>query len=340
MKKTWRVIFISLTLLYITSLFFFSCSSGGAVKAEEYYALGMAFYDLGKFEEAEKWLNRASAAKRTMTASDYQRGRIAYKTGRYADAAECFERVIAKDPNNVMALKAAAYSRIKNGDLKKAEALYNRVLALVPESADDGFNYALVLYGLEKYESSENTLKKYPQALENNPTSLLLLARAQKAQKKVEAVDTYAKWAEANTGTANPQGLYEYALVLESAELYARALEQYKAAIDALDADTDDLKKSQLMFEHARLLLTADPENNEGIPELNAAVAEGFSDSAALDDLLRDDRVAHENRDEIRIILNKLLTDKNNKDNEIIANNEINTINENIEINEDIESDD
>ncbi|MDR2363935.1 MAG: tetratricopeptide repeat protein, partial [Spirochaetaceae bacterium] len=35
-----------------------SCATWGA-SAEEYYSLGMAYFELGKFEEAEKWLNRA-----------------------------------------------------------------------------------------------------------------------------------------------------------------------------------------------------------------------------------------------------------------------------------------
>ena len=298
---------IFLPLFFAAGLFLFSCSSGGAVKAEEYYSIGMAYYEMGKFEEAEKWLNRASSVNKTMTASSYQLGRIAFEAGRYEDAARHFERVLVKDPENVMALKAAAYSRIKNGDLQKAEALYNRVLALVPESADDGFNYALVLYGMEKYESCENTLNKYPYALEGNPASILLLARAQKAQDKIEAADTYAKWLTVNTGTPHPQGLYEYAQVLESGGLYARALEQYKAAADALTEDTEDLKKSTLIFERARLLLTVDAENREGIAELNASVAAGFSDTAAIDELQRDERVSKENRDEIRKILNNII---------------------------------
>lgn len=290
----------------IASLFLFSsCASRGAARAEEYFSIGMAYYDLGKYTEAEKWLNLAMTADKTMVASEYNLGRIAFETGRYGEAARNFERILEKDPNNVMALKAAAYARIKNGDLEKAGALYNRVLALVPESADDGFNYALVLYGLKKYEDCEAVLNKYPYALEENSASLLLLARAQKAQNKVEALDSYAKWLKTNTGTASPQGLYEYAQALESAGLYARALEEYKAAITALTQDTADLKKSHIRFEEARLLLAADPENSEGIKELTTAVSEGFSDTAALTALLSDERITPANKEEIQKIVNQ-----------------------------------
>jgi tetratricopeptide (TPR) repeat protein len=283
---------------------FVSCTSQAVrtAQAEEYFSIGMAYYELGKFNEAEVWFNRARASDKTMVASDYNLGRIAFETRRYADAAKYFESVLALDNENVMALKAAAYSRIKNGDLEKAEALYDQVLTLVPESADDGFNYALVLYGLEKYEDCEEVLSRYPFSLEEKPSSILLFARAQKAQNKVEAVDSYAKWLIIHTGAVNPQGLYEYGQVLEEAGLYARAIEQYRDAIKALTKDTEDLKKANLMFEEARLLLTADPENEEGLTAFRNAVDEGFSNTETFEELLLDSRISNDRKTELRKI--------------------------------------
>lgn len=286
----------------------FSCASRKAVQAEEYFSIGMAYFDMGKYVEAEQWLNRAKSADKTMTASEYNLGRIAFETGRYEDAARHFEGILSKDPNNVMALKAAAFSRIKNGNLEQAEALYDRVLALVPENNDEGFNYALVLYSLEKYEKCEEVLNKYPYALEENASSLLLLARAQKAQNKIEAADSYDKWVL--SGKTSSQGFYEYAQILESASLYARALEQYENAIKALDQDTEELKKSKLMFEAARLLLIADPENAKGLEELNNSITEGFTDRDAIENLYLDERITQYNREEIKKILDSPLEQK------------------------------
>jgi tetratricopeptide (TPR) repeat protein len=259
----------------------------------------MAYYELGKFAEAEKWLNRARSINRTMVASEYNLGRIAFETGRYEEAAEHFERILERDPQNIMALKGAAYARIKNGDIKEAEALYARVLALVPEEADNGYNYALVLYAMEKYGEAEEVLLKYPYALEENQDALLLLARTQKALNKVEAADSYAKWVGAASQAA-PQVLYEYAQVLEAASLYVRALEQYRAAIAALQTDTETLKKADIRFECARLLLTADSESDEGITELDAAVAEGFKDTEALEKLLDHSMISEAHKSSIR----------------------------------------
>jgi len=285
---------------------FVSCATRGAAQAEEYFSIGMAYFEMGKFAEAEMWLNRARSTDKTMLASEYNLGRIAFETGRYEEAAVSFENILKKDPDNTLALKAAAYSRIKNGNFEKAEALYDKVLELVPESADDGFNYALVLYGLKKYEDCEDVLNKYPFALEEKAPSVLLLARAQREMNKIEAVDTFAKWAIVNDGAANPQGFLDYARVLEKAELYARALEQYDAAINAIKNDTETLKKSTVRFEKSRLLLTVDPDNEDGIKEFSAAIEEGFSDITAIEALSLDQRINKYHKDEIEKVLNNL----------------------------------
>jgi tetratricopeptide (TPR) repeat protein len=241
-----------------------ACVTGGVTSAEEYFSLGMAYYDQGKYAEAEKWLNRARMMDKTRVASEYNLGRIAFETGRYEDAVRHFERALARDKDNVLALKAAAYSRIKLGDLAGAEGLYERVLALEPESADQGYNYALVLMALEKPDKAEEVLLKYKIAMVDNKNTLLLLARAQKAQNKVEAADAYDQWLQGNNDATVR---YEYAQVLEAAEIYAKALEDYRAVTTALpqgqvagaNSAPGALTRSDVRIATARLLLIADP---------------------------------------------------------------------------------
>ena len=282
--------------------FFSSSCVTNVASPEEYYTIGMAYFELGKYEEAERWLQRATAADKTITASEYNLGRIAFERGRYSEAARYFDLILSKDPENIMALKAAAYTKIKQGDLKEAELLYDRVLAVAPENADDGYNYALVLFAMEKYEACEEILLKYPFALDDRPDSLLLLARAQDHADKVEAIDTYDKWVT-GSATANPVILHEYAKVLEKAELYAKALEQYQASLEALKADQENLKKSALRFNIGRLLLIADSGNPEGIKEIQEAVKEKFDDTEALEALLDDSRIEEAAKTEIKKLI-------------------------------------
>ena len=289
----------SLVLLLAVLAVLNACASGAA-SAEEYFAIGMAYFDMGKFAEAEKWLNRAKARDRTMTASEYNLGRIAFETGRYEEAVKRFESILKRDPNNVMALKAAAYTRIRTGEIEKAEELYGRLLLLVPESADDGYNYALVLFAMKKYPEAEQVLKNHEYALLENNDVLLLYARTQKEQGKIEAIDTYAAWL-ANNNDAKVR--YEYAQLLEGEEQYARALEEYRLAHAGLPSTSVDPTRQQLRFIMARLLLVADSAKPDGITELQGAVNDGFDDIDAMEELLNDNRISTANKSEVRTII-------------------------------------
>ncbi|GHV82384.1 hypothetical protein AGMMS49991_09420 [Spirochaetia bacterium] len=307
---------IVLFLFPCLSLLLGSCASAGVTSAEEYFSLGMAYYDLGKFEDAEKWLNRAKMVDKTKIASEYNLGRIAYDRKRYEDAVKHFERVLVRDPDNVLALKAAAYTRIRIGDIAAAEGLYDRVLKLIPESFDDGYNYAMVLYVMKKPEKTEEVLQKYDSVLETNNDALLLLARAQNAQEKVEALDTYSKWLVNNS---DPKVRYEYAQILEKGEFYARALEEYQMVLTSPPAkagtsstvpagEVDPLSPAALRFTIARLLFIADGKSEKGADELSQAVSAGFADIPALEALLEDSRIEAARKDDIRRIIGEMRT--------------------------------
>jgi len=298
-------------LLLMTAGFVLAGCASSAASAEEYFSIGMAYFDMGQnstgaaareknFQEAEKWLNRAKAVDKTMSASEYNLGRIAFETGRYEDAVKHFESVLKRDPENVLALRAAAYTRIRMGDIEKASVLYDRLLALVPESADDGYNHALVLFAMKRYAEAEQVLKSHEFALLDNKDVLLLYARAQKEQGKVEAIDTYASWLANNT---DAKVRYEYAQLLEGQELYARALDEYRGALTGLTASNVDPSKPEVRFAIARLLLIADSEKPDGVTELQGAVTDGFENLDEIEKLLLDERISAANRESIRTVV-------------------------------------
>jgi tetratricopeptide (TPR) repeat protein len=298
-KKIFRL--FSFSLIFLFSSLFSNCASTAA-SAQEYYSIGMAYFELGKYDEAEKWLNRAKQADRTMVASTYNLGRLAYERQRYEDAAKYFETILKKDGDNVLALKAAAYSRIKTGDIEIAEKHYSRLLSIVPESADDGYNHALVLFALERYAQAEEVLKKYPVSLQENKDTMLLYARCQAKLKKVEAIDSFSNWLGVNT---DAKVRYEYAQVLEDNELYARALEEYRKALTEIAMTAVNPGKSEIRFALARVLLIADSENAEGITELQNAVKEGFNDISAVEKLLNN-KISASVRSGIQNIINDM----------------------------------
>jgi tetratricopeptide (TPR) repeat protein len=303
--KKFNLVFYLVSAFSALGIVLGSCASWGAASAEEYFAIGMAYYDIGKYEEAEKWLIRAKAMDKTKSASEYNLGRIAFEAKRYDEAIKYFESILKRDPNNVLALKAAAYTHIRNGDIVKASDFYKRLLALVPDSYDDGYNYALVLFAMKKYEEAEQALKTYEYALLDNNDVLLLYARARKAQNKPEAIDSYASWLVNNS---DARVRHEYAQALEGQEMYARALEEYRTVYTALSSSSVDPSRAEVRFAIARLMITADTGNSEGITELKAAVDEGYKDFDEIEKLLylpvrNNEQISAANKNEIRAIV-------------------------------------
>ena len=285
------------------------CAGRWGLSAEEYFAIGMAYFEIGLnrtanrdhyFREAERWLNRARARDRTMAASAYNLGRLHFEAGRFHEAASQFESILAWDPYNVLALRAAAYTRIRSGEIERASELYERFLALVPESADDGYNHALVLFAMRRYADAEEVLRRNEFALMDNADFLLLYARAQSRQDKPEAIDSFAAWLVHNT---DGRVRFEYAQVLEQWALYARALDEYRAALEELGQAAVDPSRPEVRFAIARVLLVADPGNAEGLAELRAAVGDGYEDFDAIEALLADDRVSADEIDGIRAVI-------------------------------------
>jgi len=298
-----KIILSFLSFFIFSYLFIFSNSCAlTAASAQEYYSIGMAYFELGKYEEAEKWLNRAKQADRTMVASTYNLGRIAYETKRYEDAAKYFESILKKDGDNVLALKAAAYSRIKTGEIEVAEKHYAKLFSIVPESADDGYNHALILFALERYTQAEEVLKKYPAALQENKDTMLLYARCQAKLKKVEAIDSFLNWLSVNT---DAKVRYEYAQVLENNELYARAIEEYRKALTEISATAVNPKKNEIRFALAKVLIIADGNNTEGVKELQGAVTDGYNNIEAVEKLIND-KINAANKNSIQEIVNDM----------------------------------
>jgi tetratricopeptide (TPR) repeat protein len=232
MKRFLFSVFVSVALLFA------SCVSS-ASKAEEYYALGIAYFNLQKYGEAELWFNRAKFHDSTKTASEYYLGCIAYETGEYKQALIFFEKILGSDPENITALKAAAYTCIRTEELELSAVYYQRILDMVPESSDEGYNYALVLLAMNQSEEAEKILIKYNNT--ENPDALLLLARAQREQGKPEAADSYSASLLKN---ADPRVRVEYAEFLTGQGLPAKALEEYKLALES--EETREEKKEEI----------------------------------------------------------------------------------------------
>ncbi|AEJ19638.1 tetratricopeptide repeat protein [Gracilinema caldarium] len=281
--------YFGFTCIIAVYLLVLSCVSGPAsISEEELYSLGKAYYDLGKYTEAEIWFQKASKYSKTKNASMYYLGRIAFQQQKYTKAASIFEILLNKDKDNVILLKAAAFSNLKALNFEKAELYYRRVIELVPESKESKYGYALVLYGIQKYSESYQLLKEMKADDGNDKDALLLLARTEKMLAYPEAIDHYSQWLKKND---DPQILKEYAEVAEQLALYSRAIEALKKIKQTNREELAGLQKGEVDFRIGRLIIFADPLDNQGFKHIESALSAGYQNKEQFDVLLADTRL-------------------------------------------------
>jgi tetratricopeptide (TPR) repeat protein len=294
-------VYRSLVPALLLALMVFSCVSD--TRAEDYFALGTAYFDLGNYEEAEKWFSKSKFNEKTKMASIYNLGRVSFERGSYDRALAYFENILEKDPENLSALKAAAYTCVKTGDAQAALEYYRRAAALLPENAEERYNYALLLAALEMNEEAETVLVSGNRDfLDGNRASadsldgkkLLLLARVRKSLGKPEAVDAYNAYLEK---TDDPAVRFEFAEALEEQELYAKALEEYNRLAETSPGSTTGYpEKSLVLFRIARVMLVADPADKKGQSALEEALKSGYADQAEIDALFERAGIPEERR--------------------------------------------
>jgi tetratricopeptide (TPR) repeat protein len=278
----------------------FSCVSD--TRAEDYYALGKAYFDLGNYEEAGKWFTKSKFNEKTKMASMYNLGRVSFERGSYDKALKYFESILKNDPENLTALRAAAYTCVKTGDTQAALEYYRRATALLPENVDERYNYALLLAALEMYEDAEIVLLSIDGTLSSSNSlenkRLLLLARVQKSLGKPEAVDGY------NAYLANkdePAVRFEFAELLEEQKLYAKALEEYNRVKETPQSNTGKSpEKSLVLFRIARVMLVSDPLDENGLAALEEALQSGYEDEAEIDALFETAGIPEEKQNELK----------------------------------------
>ncbi len=286
-----------------------ACATAGpSVPPEDYYSLGTAYFELKRYAEAEKYFSLAARDVKTRPAAEYQLARIQYERGDSEGAARRFERLLEADPENTLALRAAAYSWMKAGSYEDAIRLYGRLDLLLPESPDSRFNYALALAEAGRLVEAVDRVLPYLERKPEDRDAQLFAARTERKLARPEAIDRFKTALDLKD---EAPVRFEYAEVLESHGFYARAVENYEKVLSTgLQANASPSPAS-VRFALARSLLIAG-EAERGVSELEAAVKDGFADREALSALAADERITA--REQVRTIVDGALAAEAPKD--------------------------
>jgi len=261
--------------------------------AVEWYGVGNAWMDAGKYAEAGKAYDRALALDPGLIAASYNAARALVEAASYDKALPIARKLLAGDPKNVRYITLDAWILWKAGRAKEAAAAYETAFALDPWSEDVVYDSSLLL--LESGEAADAKkavarLEPLVQAKPDEKDDLALYARALGAVGRDD--DAISAWENLRSmDGADAAGLEALAALYEKHGSLAKAM-------DALDAATKkDPKSAQSWFDLARLRLTTADDGKGGLDALGQAIAAGFKDKTAAAALLSSSSLA--SRDDV-----------------------------------------
>ena len=146
--------------------------------------MGIAFFELERYEEAVEWMQRALAlAPELPEAASLHRllGRALQGLGRMEEAAEQFARTLELDAHSSEALDRLAFLRFNAGNYDEAIEYYRALLDIDPADATAHSNLGVALLNLERYEEAARSLER---SLELDPEQAIARAALTEARRK------------------------------------------------------------------------------------------------------------------------------------------------------------
>lgn len=280
-------------------LSFPSCASAPktAEAAQEWYAIGNAWFDKREWKRAGEAYSRAIALDPSLAGASYNLARALAEAGDYPAALRALADLEKRDPGNVRVLAAKAYALYKSGDATAALRAYEEVLRLDPYTADAVYNAALLKSEAGERESAVADLERLVAVKSEDASAFLLLgllrAELGRRDEAIAALETARRLGKADAAALERLGL-----------LYSEA-RRFSEAMDTLVAATQaDGKRASAWFALARLRLAVAEDGTAGMEALKRALDEGFSDREAIVALLAEPVLAE------REAVTKLLDEK------------------------------
>lgn len=281
-RNVTRPLAFATTIIAVTALasVLGSCASGVSRTqlASDYYDIANAYYDAGKNDKAAEYYARAISLNPNLAQANFNLARIYITTGKIQDALAVLDQLLKKDPTNLMLHETHAYALAKEGKYKEALSEYNDVLDRNPYSLGALFNAALIEHSLKNTDRAYALMNRaHAVAPDNNDVLLKVGTYASEVGDNDEAIrdleDYVAKQPD------DLAALQLLAHLYDEQKYYDRALSTYDII----------LKKKQtpdLLFQKARILLTAVQDAETGLTALEQALKAGFDNKDELKTLL------------------------------------------------------
>jgi len=170
-------------------------ASTPTLSASEHVALGMEYYEQGKYDEAIAEFQRAIELDPDSSESHRNLGAAYLEQGKLDEAVASYEKAIELDPGFGEAYGDLAAAYIDLGKLAEAVAAGDKAIALAPEYANAHYNLGLTYANQGRFEKA---ITEYKEAIRINPDDAIThnnLGIAYYEQGQTE--EAIAEWEEA-----------------------------------------------------------------------------------------------------------------------------------------------
>ena len=171
----------------------------GPARAEFLRVRASIFSAEQNYTAAEKDLREALSLDPSNNNITLQYASLLWKTNRKADSRKLYNGILAKDQNNRYALEALGYMAREDGDIKAAEAYFNRYARAYPK------DYVPYLALGDLYTATHEFARanaSYEEGIKRSPNNALIIANAANAAieaQKIELAGTWVSRAEGKT---------------------------------------------------------------------------------------------------------------------------------------------
>ena len=160
---------------------------------KEYFEIAQAYAEVGKYDKAIEYYEKAAADPSYKNATQYSLARMYGLKNEWKKACSLLEPQYNEAPDNIMVLNAYAYALASAGEHERACTLYHALYEKNQSDPESALNYARILIIAEKYDEASAFIEKIKtQFVEHEEKKVLdeLEDKIKKAREKPKKEET------------------------------------------------------------------------------------------------------------------------------------------------------
>lgn len=291
-------------LVLLISLLLVGCQTDLSSRelAEEYFNLGNAFFELGRYQDSFDYYSRAIRLSDDIPAAGYNLARLHEQRGEYAQAVRVLEDLLAEDPSNGLYRETRAFVRFQQGQRSAAREEYAEIIEEYPARVRLRYNLGVLELDAGNEDRAYRVLAEGIDLAEEDAEYRWVLAEAAfRTDRDAEALEHLEVFR--GLSADSPDELARLAMRQEEWGFYLASLEILEEIPETVDRDPE------LLFVRGVVELRATDDFDRAVDSLAAAVRSGYDPereefTELLESLSEDERRIIEDR--VRTIMEEL----------------------------------